>query len=185
MPVVGLRDLSRNTREVVEQLEKDGEPVVVTRHGKPIAMLKSVAEEQVAALSLAAVPENRESRNRAAKEIAAGEGESATALLRDLEEDDVDEVEAIEIPASLTAKLVDILLEDTETMSSRERVIVNDYVAALVENAVLRVVQRAREVNAVAAETREDLPVMRYVSVRGTKDLAPNVRPEESPVEAE
>jgi prevent-host-death family protein len=160
MPIVGLRDLSRNTREVIEQLEKDGEPVVVTRHGKPIAMLKGVAEEDAATLSLAAVPANRESRIRAAEEIAAGEGESATALLRELEEDDADGVEAIEIPTSVTAKLVDIVLGDAVAMSRRERRIVNDYVAALVENAVLRAVQRTHAVDESAAERRDDLPAV-------------------------
>lgn len=185
MPVVGLRDLSRNTREVIEQLGQDGEPVVVTRHGKPIAILKSVAEEQEAALSLAAVPGNRVSRDHAAEEIAAGEGESATTLLQEMEEEDADEMEAIEIPTSLTAKLVDIVLEDAEKTSSRERVIVNDYVAALVENAVLRVVQRAREVNVAAVETRDDLPTVRRVSVGSVRDIARDVRLDESPVETE
>lgn len=113
MPVVGLRQLSRETREVVEQLEADGEPVVVTRHGRPIAALTPLTDQQAAAVALAVVPELVASRERAAEAIAQGEGTPATELLAEFEIDDaVDEsvgsagrLEQIELPAEWLGRL--------------------------------------------------------------------------------
>jgi antitoxin (DNA-binding transcriptional repressor) of toxin-antitoxin stability system len=102
MPVVGLRQLSRETREVITQLEVDGEPVVITRQGQPIAALTAISQEDVASFALALAPELVAGRERAAAAIAAGEGEPASQVLAEFEaeerhehsEEADDEVEA-------------------------------------------------------------------------------------------
>jgi prevent-host-death family protein len=88
MPIVGLRQLSRETRDVIDQLQQDGEPVVITRHGKPIAALTAVTDEQAASVALAAVPEYVARREDAARAIAAGEGRPSSELLAEIEAED-------------------------------------------------------------------------------------------------
>jgi antitoxin (DNA-binding transcriptional repressor) of toxin-antitoxin stability system len=76
---------------VIEQLERDGVPVVVTRHGQPVAALTLVSEQQAAALALAVVPEYLASRERAASAIERHEGKPASQLLAELESEDTED----------------------------------------------------------------------------------------------
>ena len=39
MPVIGIRQLSREASGVINELEDSGEPVVVTKQGRPVATL--------------------------------------------------------------------------------------------------------------------------------------------------
>ena len=84
MPVVGLRQLSRDTRAVVGQLEIDGRPVVITDRGKPVATLIAMTEQQAAAYAIAVAPEYAASRERAARAIEEGQGKPAAQVLADL-----------------------------------------------------------------------------------------------------
>lgn len=173
MPIVGLRQLSRETGDVIEQLEKDGEPVVVTRHGKPIAALTAVSEEQAAAFALALVPEFVASRNRASQAIAAGEGRPASDLLAEVEAEEVEEVEEaqqnleqsgqpeeqletavaieeLDIPASLVEQLAEGALRDLVpniywTLDGRTAY--QAYVDTVVRASMVSVFERVRAVN--------------------------------------
>ena len=154
MPVIGLRDLSRKTRDVVERLEHDDEPIVITRHGRPIAMLSRVPEDQTASVALAVAPRFVADRERAAQEIEAGEGEPATALLAEFEAEEGEEVEvgadAIEIPPSLVEQLFATVTESPSgavVMSPREREHLSEYIAVLARSSILGVLERARTVN--------------------------------------
>jgi prevent-host-death family protein len=60
MPVIGLRDLSRKTAEVVKELQSNGEPVIITKQGKPIATLTAVDETEAQNLVLSLAPDIRE-----------------------------------------------------------------------------------------------------------------------------
>lgn len=71
MPIIGIRALQRETREIFDELERDGEPVVITHHGRPVAALIPIDREQAEALVLAAAPRFRESRR--AKDETGGE----------------------------------------------------------------------------------------------------------------
>jgi len=165
MPIVGLRQLSRETGDVIEQLEKDGEPVVVTRHGKPIAALTAVSEEQAAAFALALVPEFVASRNRASQAIAAGEGRPASDLLAEVEAEEVEEVEEaqqnleqsgqpeeqletavaieeLDIPASLVEQLAEGALRDLDGRTAYQA-----YVDTVVRASMVSVFERVRAVN--------------------------------------
>jgi prevent-host-death family protein len=159
VPIVGLRQLSRETRDVLEQLEQDGEPVVVTRHGKPIAALTAVSEEQAAAFALAVVPEFVASRDRAAEAIAAGEGEPASQLLAELdaEDDDQDrenggELDEVDIPSSLVEQVAEVVARDipVDATLTREDPVQTAYMAYItnvVQGSLLSVFERVRTVN--------------------------------------
>lgn len=45
MPFVSMRDLQRQASKVVDEATESGKPVVVTRNGKPVAILTAVDEE--------------------------------------------------------------------------------------------------------------------------------------------
>lgn len=42
MPIIGVRELARNVSRFLEQVERNGEAVIVTRHGRPVAALMPV-----------------------------------------------------------------------------------------------------------------------------------------------
>lgn len=69
MPVIGLRQLSRETANVVEDLLHSDEPVVITKHGTPIATLSAVDESEVRDLVLGLSPEIKESSTTAEVEL--------------------------------------------------------------------------------------------------------------------
>jgi prevent-host-death family protein len=59
MPFIGIRDLSRQTSRVIKEFEATGEPVVVTREGRPIGALMPISEAQLQDLALATAPQFR------------------------------------------------------------------------------------------------------------------------------
>jgi prevent-host-death family protein len=59
MAFVGIRDLSRDTSRVIREFEESGEPLIITREGKPIGALMPVTERQVEDIVLATAPEFR------------------------------------------------------------------------------------------------------------------------------
>jgi prevent-host-death family protein len=72
MAVVGIRELSHNTSRVIKDFEKTGEPVIVTREGRPIGALMPVDQTQLQDIVLATAPELREAFARAGADIEAG-----------------------------------------------------------------------------------------------------------------
>jgi prevent-host-death family protein len=65
MPVVGSRALQRDTKEILDGIEEDGQPVVIARRGRPVAALIPIDQEEAERLVLAAAPQFVESRRRA------------------------------------------------------------------------------------------------------------------------
>src|SRR6185436_17879250 len=59
MAVIGIRQLSRETSRVIKEFEESGEPVIVTREGKPIGALMPLSETQLQDLVLATASEFR------------------------------------------------------------------------------------------------------------------------------
>jgi antitoxin (DNA-binding transcriptional repressor) of toxin-antitoxin stability system len=57
VPVIGVRQLTRETAAVLKQLESDREPVVITRQGRPVATLAAVNPDEVRDLVLGLAPE--------------------------------------------------------------------------------------------------------------------------------
>src|SRR5437763_1772531 len=78
MAIVGIRELSRDTSRVIKRFEETGEPVIVTREGRPIGALVSIDQRQVEDLILATAPE-LSGGDRAQED---GEEHSATEVAR-------------------------------------------------------------------------------------------------------
>jgi prevent-host-death family protein len=79
MPVIGIRELSRETADVIKELQSSGEPVVITKQGKPVATLMAVDEAEAQNLVLSLAPEIRETSSTA-------EVQAAPRKTRSLEE---------------------------------------------------------------------------------------------------
>jgi prevent-host-death family protein len=95
MALIGSRTLQRNTKTILDDLERDGEPAVIVRHGRPVAALVPIDQEQAEALVLATSPEFR--RRREAREAAAQpKTRSIEDVIRELDEQrtEADDVEA-------------------------------------------------------------------------------------------
>jgi antitoxin (DNA-binding transcriptional repressor) of toxin-antitoxin stability system len=91
MAVIGIRDLSRKTREVFDQLEKNGEPVIVARHGKPVAILSVPTKRQLVDADIAATPGFRGSLDQANRELAEGTAKSFDQFVAEVEAEEADE----------------------------------------------------------------------------------------------
>jgi antitoxin (DNA-binding transcriptional repressor) of toxin-antitoxin stability system len=72
VPAVSVRTLLRDASTVFGSLERDGEPILITRRGRPVAALVPVDPEQADAMILSAAPAMIESRRQA--ETARAEG---------------------------------------------------------------------------------------------------------------
>jgi prevent-host-death family protein len=57
MDVVGIQELSRRTGDVVEEVERGGRPALVTRNGKPVAVLFPLDEDALEDFILENAPE--------------------------------------------------------------------------------------------------------------------------------
>lgn len=73
MPVIGIRKLAREMRDVVDELKETGEPVIVARHGEPVAIMVPAEGERLVEAEMAMNPSVREGLEHANKELAAGE----------------------------------------------------------------------------------------------------------------
>lgn len=89
MEIVSVRDLARRMRELLDKVETTGEPVLVTRRGRPVGVFYSVAEGDLEDFVLAHAPEFTTAMREADEELTAGAtvslreawGESTTAVL--------------------------------------------------------------------------------------------------------
>jgi len=95
MAVISVRALLRNAAAVFEGIDRDQEPVLITRHGRPFAALVPVDPEHAEAIILSSVPEFVESRRRAESARAEGRTTSLEAALHDL---DTEEGAASDVP---------------------------------------------------------------------------------------
>lgn len=83
---VGIRELSQSVSAVVAQVERTGEPVVITRHGHPAAAIFPVPGDRLQALTLELVPHLvRGGFKRADEDLAAGRTYSLDDVLAELD----------------------------------------------------------------------------------------------------
>jgi len=80
-----MRELSRRTAGVVGEVVQSGRPVLVTRHGHPVAALIPLRDEELEDWILANAPEFVEDMKRADEEIARGETVPWEQVQRQLE----------------------------------------------------------------------------------------------------
>lgn len=79
MTTVGIRDLGRNPSEVVDEVTRTGRPAIVTRNGRPVAVMLPISEEDLEDYILANAPVFVRARNDADRDFA----EHRTRSLRD------------------------------------------------------------------------------------------------------
>lgn len=73
MTTIGIRELANHASAVVEEVGRTGRPTLVTRNGKPVAVLAPIDEEDLLDHVLANAPEYVRSMRKAEAEIARGE----------------------------------------------------------------------------------------------------------------
>jgi prevent-host-death family protein len=86
--VTGIREFARNVSRYVERVETTGRPLVLTRHGKPVAALIALEAGDLEGFILAHAPDLAASLGDANRELAAGESQPLEQTLAELEAKD-------------------------------------------------------------------------------------------------
>ncbi len=87
MTSVGMRDLSRNARRVVQAVAQTGRPALVTVNGRPMAALVPIDAAELEDFILANAPEFIASMREAEEDLAAGRTRPAGELFDELDQD--------------------------------------------------------------------------------------------------
>ena len=96
MPAVSVRKLLRDASAVFGGLERDGEPVLITRRGRPVAALIPVDPEDAEAMILSAAPEMIESRRQAENARVEGRTTPLAAVRRRLDAIDAEQAAQVD-----------------------------------------------------------------------------------------
>ncbi|MBM3696615.1 MAG: type II toxin-antitoxin system Phd/YefM family antitoxin [Actinobacteria bacterium] len=80
MGTIGIRDLSRNASRVIDQVSSTGSPMIVTKHGRPVAAVVAVDPDALEDFVLATAPEYAAARRAADADLAAGRTRPAAAV---------------------------------------------------------------------------------------------------------
>jgi len=86
--MTGIREFARNVSRYVERVEATGRPLVLTRHGKPVAALIAVEAGDLEDFILAHAPDLAASLRDATRELEAGESQPLEQTLAELEAED-------------------------------------------------------------------------------------------------
>lgn len=73
MATIGIRELANHASAVVDEVNRTGRPALVTKNGRPVAVLAAIDEEVLLDLVLANAPAYVRSMRTAEREIARGE----------------------------------------------------------------------------------------------------------------
>jgi prevent-host-death family protein len=87
VPVVGIRELARQVSRLVGEVEESREPAVITRRGRPVALIVPVDAAALEDFVLANAPEFVDAARAAGAELAAGQTRPLSAVLEELEQD--------------------------------------------------------------------------------------------------
>ncbi|MDA8070664.1 MAG: type II toxin-antitoxin system Phd/YefM family antitoxin [Actinomycetota bacterium] len=86
MAIIGIRELANHTSAVVDEVSRTGRPALVTKNGRPVAVLAAIDEEDLLDHVLATAPEYVRSMRTATREIARGSrGRPLEEVLGELE----------------------------------------------------------------------------------------------------
>jgi len=81
MTMIGIRDLGRNPSEVVDEVTRTQRPTIVTRNGKPVAVMLPLNEDDLENYILAQAPEYVTSRREADADLVAGQTRALDEVL--------------------------------------------------------------------------------------------------------
>ncbi|MEK7860981.1 MAG: type II toxin-antitoxin system Phd/YefM family antitoxin [Chloroflexota bacterium] len=84
MTVIGIRELSRKTGEIVERVRRTRRPVIVTKRGRPAVALVELDRDALEDLILATVPEFTEGLRRADDELRRGKTRALSTVLAEI-----------------------------------------------------------------------------------------------------
>lgn len=85
MAVLGIRAFSRKVSSFVEHVEATGEPIVLTRHGRPAAALIPLNADSFEDFVIAHVPEYGAAMRAADVELARGDTKPLTEVLDEID----------------------------------------------------------------------------------------------------
>lgn len=85
MGIVSIRELSRNTSSVVDDVARTGRPALVTKHGAPVAAVVPVDADDLEDLVLSKAPEYLADMAAADEDLAAGRTRSAADVFDELD----------------------------------------------------------------------------------------------------
>jgi antitoxin (DNA-binding transcriptional repressor) of toxin-antitoxin stability system len=121
MAIVGIRDLNRDTKGVVERLLETGEPVILTRQGQPIATILPLDRHRVNDLVISTAPELVQTMRRAEEQFEAGETRSLDDVSAERVTRRAGEKQAVsELPAgeelasSAAAQVTDLVMDEAK-----------------------------------------------------------------------
>jgi prevent-host-death family protein len=90
MDSIGVRELAERASAVIAEVERSGEPALVTRRGRPVAAVVPIDIDDLHDFVLAHAPEYVRGRREAEAEIARGvRGVALEEALAELDHDDV------------------------------------------------------------------------------------------------
>ena len=81
MGTIGIRDLSRNASQVIDQVSSTGSPMIVTKHGRPVAAVVAIDPDALEDFVLATAPEYAADRRAADRDLAADRAQPAAAVI--------------------------------------------------------------------------------------------------------
>jgi len=86
MTTIGIRELANHASAVVDEVNRTGRPTLVTKNGRPVAVLAAIDEEELLDHVLANAPEYVRTMRTAGREIARGtRGRPLEEVLGELE----------------------------------------------------------------------------------------------------
>jgi prevent-host-death family protein len=88
METYGIRDLQRRPSEIVDRVDKTGRPALVTRRGRPAAVLMPLDEDALEDFVLANAPEFVASIDEAERDLRAGRSRPAAEVIAQIERDE-------------------------------------------------------------------------------------------------
>ena len=84
MGTIGIRDLSRNASQVIDQVSSTGSPMIVTKHGRPVAAIVAIDPDALEDFVLATAPEDVAARQAADADLAVGRTRAAAAVFEQI-----------------------------------------------------------------------------------------------------
>ncbi|HYM45731.1 MAG TPA: type II toxin-antitoxin system Phd/YefM family antitoxin [Solirubrobacteraceae bacterium] len=88
MSTIGVRELARHASAIINDIEQNKEPTLVTRRGRPVAYMLPIDSEEFEDFVLAHAPQFVEGMAASDAELAAGETVSLEDVRGELEADE-------------------------------------------------------------------------------------------------
>jgi prevent-host-death family protein len=83
--MIGIRELSRQLSRSIEAVEETGRPLLITRHGKPVAAIVRIDAAELEEFILSNAPEFVDAMREADRDLAAGKTLSHEDLMAQID----------------------------------------------------------------------------------------------------